>query len=156
MATQQSIFPTNKRVRLGIWGLGRGMSFYRTCAALNIDVVAGCDYNEHMRANFLNANPGAFVTADAAEFLKRDFDAVLLATFCPAHADDAIACMNAGKHVISEVTSFHTMAEGVRLVEAAERSGRVYNLAENYPWSAANMYLARKWREGLFGELMYA
>lgn len=149
-------FDTDKRIRLGIWGLGRGLGFYRTCAALNIDVVAGCDYNEHMRKNFLEHIPGGFATADADEFLAQDFDAVLLATFCPAHADDAIRCLRAGKHVLSEVTAFHTMAEGVRLVEEVERSGLVYNLAENYPFSAANMYLARKWQEGLFGDLMYA
>ncbi|MCX5758139.1 MAG: hypothetical protein NTU83_06465, partial [Candidatus Hydrogenedentes bacterium] len=146
----------DKRIRLGIWGLGRGMNFFDTCKFLNIDVVAGCDYNEHMRVRFAEANPGAFVTDDAEAFLNADFDAVLLATFCPAHAGDAIACLKAGKHVLSEVTSFHTMAEGVRLVEAVERAGLVYNLAENYPFSAPHMYLARKWREGLFGDLMYA
>lgn len=155
-ARQARIFKTDKRIRLGIWGLGRGMSFYRTCALLNVDVVAGCDFNETMRKRFMDVNPGAFVSADADEFLAQDFDAVLLATFCPAHADDAIRCLRAGKHVLSEVTAFHTMAEGVRLVEEVEKSGLVYNLAENYPFSAANMYLARKWREGLFGDLMYA
>ncbi len=154
--SKKSIFKTDQRIRLGIWGLGRGMSFYQTCAALNIDVVAGCDFNPHMRERFLRDNPGAFVTDDARKFLEADFDAVLLATFCPGHADDAIACLNAGKHVLSEVTAFHTMAEGVRLVEKVEKSGRVYNMVENYPFTAANMYLARKWREGLFGDLMYA
>ena len=154
--TPPRIFKTDRRIRLGIWGLGRGMNFYANCTSCNIDVVAGCDYNEPMREAFLQANPGAFVTADAKEFLKQDFDAVLLATYCPAHADDAIQCLKAGKHVLSEVTAFHTMAEGVRLVEAVEASGKVYNLAENYPFSPDNRYLARKWREGLFGELMYA
>ena len=150
------IFKTDKKIRLGIWGLGRGMSFYNSCRALNFDVVAGCDYNEHMRANFLKANPGADATANAADFLAMDFDAVLLATYCVAHADDAIACLRAGKHVLSEVTSFHTMAEGVRLVEEVEKRKLVYNLAENYPFQAANIWLERKWREGFFGELMYA
>ena len=149
------VFDTDRRIRLGIWGLGRGMSFYNTCKYLNIDVVAGCDYNQHMRDNFLKANPGAFVTADANEFLKQDFDAVLLATFCPAHAGDAIRCLQAGKHVMSEVTAFYTLAEGVRLVEDVARRKLVYNLAENYPFTAANMWLASRWREGLFGELMY-
>jgi len=158
MSTEEPprIFDTDQRLRLGIWGLGRGMSFYKTCAALNIDVVAGCDYNEHMRERFLEANPGAFATPDAEEFLKGDLDAVLLATFCPNHAPDAVECLKAGKHVISEVTAFHTMAEGVELVDTVEKTGLVYNLAENYPFSKANMYLARKWREGLFGSLMYA
>jgi hypothetical protein len=152
---QARVFDTDKRIRLGIWGLGRGMHFYNTCKYLNIDVVAGCDYNQHMRDAFLKANPGAYVTADADEFLKQDFDAVLLATFCPAHADDAIKCIQAGKHVLSEVTAFFTMAEGVRLVEEVEKRKLVYNLAENYPFTAANMWLAARWKEGLFGELMY-
>jgi hypothetical protein len=144
------VFDTDKRIRLGIWGLGRGMSFFRTCKFLNIDVVAGCDFNEHMRTNFLTQCPGAFVTADEDEFLKQDFDAVLLATYCLAHGPHAVRCLQAGKHVMSEVTSFFTMAEGVKLVEEVERRGRVYNLAENYPFSAANMWLANRWREGLF------
>ncbi|MCG3147446.1 MAG: hypothetical protein PCFJNLEI_00886 [Verrucomicrobiae bacterium] len=152
----KSVFPHNKRIRLGIWGLGRGMSFFKTCQALNIDVVAGCDFNEHMRVNFLKHCPGAFVTANEEEFLKQDFDAVLLATFCPAHGPHAIKCLQAGKHVLSEVTAFFTLAEGVKLVEEVEKRGLVYNLAENYPFSAANMWLANRWREGLFGDLMYA
>ena len=150
------IFHTDRRIRLGIWGLGRGMSFYRTCAALNLDVVAGCDYNAHMRDRFLQDNPGAFVSADADEFLAQDFDAVLLATYCPNHTPDALRCLAAGKHVLSEVTAFFTMAEGVQLVEAVIKSGLVYNLAENYPFSPAMRYLKRKWQEGLFGDLMYA
>ncbi len=150
------VFDTDRRIRLGIWGLGRGMSFYRACPALNIDVVAGCDLNEHMRGRFASANPGALVTADEREFLSADFDAVLLATFCPAHAGHAIRCLEAGKHVLSEVTAFFTPAEGVRLVETVERTGLVYNMAENYPWSKANMWLADRWRKGLFGELEYA
>jgi len=153
---EESILGTDKRIRMGIWGLGRGLAFYRTCRFLNIDVVAGCDYNRHMRDRFLQDVPRARATQDEDEFLSWDFDAVLLATYCPNHAGDAIKCLRAGKHVLSEVTSFHTMAEGVRLVEEVEKSGLVYNLAENYPFTAANMYLARKWREGLFGDLMYA
>jgi len=153
---KNSVMGTDRRVRLGLWGLGRGLNFYKSCEAVGIDVVAGCDFNAHMRRRFQDDVPDAFVTDDAEAFLAQDFDAVLLATYCPAHADDAIQCLDAGKHVLSEVTAFHTMAEGVRLVEAVERSGLVYNLAENYPFSRANMYLADKWQNGLFGDLMYA
>jgi predicted dehydrogenase len=156
MNKKKRIFNTDRRIRLGIWGLGRGMSFYEVCAALNFDVVAGCDYNEHMRKGFAQANPRALVTADEREFLAADFDAVLLATYCPAHAGHAVKCLKAGKHVLSEVTAFFTPAEGVRLVEEVERSGLVYNLAENYPFMRANLWLADQWRKGLFGELEYA
>ena len=96
-AKKTRVFDTDKRIRLGIWGLGRGMSFYSTCKLLNIDVVAGCDYNPHMREGFLRANPGAFVTASEDEFLAQDFDAVLLATYCPDPARGAVKCLRAGK-----------------------------------------------------------
>jgi predicted dehydrogenase len=141
---------------MGIWGLGRGLSFYKAARQLNIDVVAGCDFVPELREQFLENAPGAQVTADAEEFLSWDFDAVVLATYCPAHADDAIRALQAGKHVLSEVTSFHTMDEGVRLVEAVEQSDRVYQLAENYPFTKPNMYLKRLWDRGVFGDLQYA
>lgn len=145
-----------RKIKLGIWGLGRGRAFYQSCSVLGFEIVAGCDFNPDMRANFSAANPGAMVTDDDKKFLDYDMDAVLLATYCPAHAADAIRCLAAGKHVLSEVTSFHTMAEGVRLVEAVKKSGLVYNLAENYPFTKTNMWLTQKYREGLFGELQYA
>ena len=154
--TPKPLFNTARRIRLGIWGLGRGKHFHAHCAAVGIDVVAGCDLAPHMRRDFAARTPGVFVTDDIDVMLAQDIDAVLVATYCPAHADDAIRCLRAGKHVLSEVTAFHTMAEGVRLVEEVERSGKVYNLAENYPFSAANMWLAARWREGLLGKLMYA
>ncbi len=151
-----SLLGTKKRIRLGIWGLGRGCAFLKACGALNFDVVAGCDHSEALRQRFRELCPGAMATDDDDAFLAADFDAALLATYCPAHAADAIRCLEAGKHVLSEVTAFHTLAEGVRLVEAVERTGLVYNLAENYPYTKANMYLAAKWKQGLFGELQYA
>ncbi len=151
-----SVFNTERRIRIGVWGLGRGRAFYNSMRALNFDIVAGCDFNEAMRKNFCEANPGAWVTDDSEAFLKGDFEAVLIATFCPNHGIDALKAIEHGKHVLSEVTSFTTPAEGVALVEAVEKSGLVYNLAENYPFTAPNMYLERQWSKGLFGDLMYA
>jgi len=155
MATN-SIFKTDKRIKLGIWGLGRGQSFIESAKMLNVDVVAGCDFHESMRESFRKNCPDAFITSDEDEFLARDFDAVLIATYCIDHASHAIKAMKAGKHVLSEVTAFFTPAQGVGLVEAVEKYGKVYNLAENYPFSVENMYLAKLWREGFFGELSYA
>ncbi|HSV72411.1 MAG TPA: Gfo/Idh/MocA family oxidoreductase [Chthonomonadales bacterium] len=151
----EPIFCTDRRIRLGIWGLGRGLHLTGPCSLLNIDVVAGCDTSASMRRNFEARYPGVFVTDDAGAFLEQDFDAVLLASYCTEHGPDAVRCLRAGKHVLSEVTSFATMAEGARLVEAVEETGLVYQLAENYPFTRPNQWLARRWGEGLFGDLMY-
>lgn len=150
------IFDTDKKIRLGIWGLGRGSSFVKAADALNIDVVAGCDTNSIMRERFKKNCPTAFVTDDENEFLAReDIDAVLIATYFTSHADHTIRSLEAGKHVMCEVTSFFTPAEGVKVVEAVEKSKKVYHLLENYPFSKENMYLAKLWQEGFFGDFQY-
>ena len=151
-----SIFNTDKRIKLGIWGLGRGSSFISCANALNIDVVAGCDYNLHMRERFQKNLPNAFVTDNEDDFLASDIDAVLVATWFPAHAKDCIKALNAGKHVMCEVTSFATPGEGVQLVEAVEKSGKVYNLLENYPFMKVNQYAKKLWEQGIFGDFTYA
>ncbi|MBQ9337938.1 MAG: Gfo/Idh/MocA family oxidoreductase [Lentisphaeria bacterium] len=152
----QKCFDTDRRIRLGIWGLGRGASFIKAAGAVNIDITAGCDLNPALREKFRQECPGAFITDDENEFLKcRNMDAVLVATYFTGHADHTIRALEAGFHVMCEVTSFFTPAEGVRLVEAVEKSGKVYNLLENYPFTKENMYLAKLWRDGFFGEYQY-
>ena len=145
-----------RRLKMGIWGLGRGSAFVNSARALGIDIVAGCDFDDRVREKFHEICPEAALTADEDEFFKMDFEAVLVSTFCPNHAQDCMKALKLGKHVLSEVTAFFTPAQGVELVEAVEKSGLVYNLAENYPFSKLNMYLAKLYKEGVFGELAYA
>lgn len=152
-----NIFNSDKRIRLGIWGLGRGSSFIKAARELNIDVVAGCDVNPVMQQAFAKECPDAFITDNENEFLSfKDMDAVLIATFFMDHAKHTIQALEAGFHVMCEVTSFYTPAEGVKVVEAVEKYGKVYNLLENYPFTKENMYLAKLYRDGFFGEFQYA
>lgn len=152
----RNIFNTDKRIKLGIWGLGRGGSFVACAKDLNIDVVAGCDFSPYIREKFAKAHPEVAITDNEDEFLKMDIDAVLVATWFPYHADHCIKALNAGKHVMCEVTSFMKPSDGVRLVEAVEKSGKVYNLLENYPFAKQNMYARKLWQDGLFGDFVYA
>ncbi|MBO4305319.1 MAG: hypothetical protein J6A21_12110 [Lentisphaeria bacterium] len=145
-----------RRLKMGIWGLGRGSAFVNSARALGIDIVAGCDFDDIVRNKFHEICPEAVLTDNEEDFFKLDFEAVLVSTFCPNHAQDTIKALKAGKHVLSEVTAFFTPAQGVELVEEVEKRGLVYNLAENYPFTKLNMYLARLYKQGIFGELAYA
>lgn len=147
---------SSERIRLGIWGVGRGSNFIASARALDFEVVAGCDCNRELLANFSKTCPEAATFEREEDFLAfPDMDAVLIATFFTDHARHAIKALERGLHVMSEVTSFFTPAEGVQLVEAVEKSGKVYHLLENYPFSKENMYLASLWDEGFFGEFQY-
>lgn len=146
------VFNNQKKIRLGIWGLGRGRAFIAQCEELNFEITAGCDLNDTLCSDFQKLCPNAFVTRDEDLFLKQDLDVVLVATFFTNHAKDAIKVLHSGKHVISEVSAFFTPADGVALVEAVEESGKIYCLAENY----TDHFVKKLWREGYFGELSYA
>lgn len=150
-----SFLKNERRIKIGIWGLGRGGSFVRSARALNYDIVAGCDFNPDIREKFRANVPEAYITDNEDDFLKQDMDVVLVSTYFPAHCDHAIKVLEAGKHVMCEVTSFTTPADGVRLVEAVEKSGKIYHLLENYPFSKENMHLKKLWDEGFFGDFLY-
>lgn len=65
-------------------------------------------------------------TKDLAESLSRnDVDAVILATPTQLHADQTIACLDAGKHVLCEIPMADSLAASRRVFEAQQRTGLV-------------------------------
>lgn len=66
-------------------------------------------------------------TGDFRETIKRDdVDAVVIATPDHWHAIIAIAAMNAGKDVFGEKPLTLTIGEGIEMVKAVRRTGRVF------------------------------
>jgi predicted dehydrogenase len=82
-------------------------------------------------------------------------DAVILANFFHQHAPLAIRALKAGKHVMSETTACKTPAEGVTLARAVEKSGRIYMLAENFPFFVYNQEMRRLYQAGEIGEMQF-
>ena len=82
-------------------------------------------------------------------------DGVGLFTPAPQHAEQAIAALEAGKHVLSAVPAAQTVDECRRLIDAVERSGKVYMMAENWPYTPALMRAKQLYDEGKLGRLFY-
>lgn len=143
-------------IRVGVVGVGRGMSFARgTGPLVGMELVALCDTWEE-RLEQAGKQFGVATYTDYDEFLGHDLDAVILANYFHEHAPFAIKALNAGKHVMSETSACFTLAEGVALVRAVERSGKQYMFAENYPYMLFNQEMRRLYREGEVGTVMYA
>lgn len=146
-------------IKIGIFGLGRGHTFVKSILASGGEVVAICDRRPSAPVWVKDKFPEI---ADAAvydnfdEFIKHDMDAVLLANYFNEHCDFAIKAMENGKHVLSECTSNVTMGDGVRLCRAVEKTGMTYALLENYPYFKENLEMARVFKEGTLGKLVYA
>lgn len=147
----------NNPIRVGVYGTWRGANLAALFQAHDdVEVVAGCDFNPQHLASFRTRFPNAATFDSYAELLQQDFDILIVASYCPDHGPDAVAGLQAGKHVYSEVTAFHTPAEGVALVEAVERSGRQYMLAENYCYLREAQEMQRLFQAGTLGPLLYA
>ncbi|MBQ2750508.1 MAG: GNAT family N-acetyltransferase [Clostridia bacterium] len=147
-----------KKIKIGVLGAGRGRTMMRYCvSAGNAELVAICDINEKLlrEANEEYGQGKVACYTDFDEFLKHDMDCVVLANFANAHAPFAIRCLEAGKNVLSEVLPVQTMKEAVELIEAVERTGKIYAYAENYCYMGAPRKMYDLYRKGALGEFEY-
>lgn len=146
----------NKTIDVGVVGVGRGQSFASGATELvGMRLVALCDTWEQ-RLKQVGGKYGVATYTDYEKFLEHDMDAVVLANFFHEHAPFAIKALEAEKHVMSETAANTTLAEGVALCRAVEKTGLTYMLAENYPFTAFNQEMRRLYRAGEIGEVTYA
>ena len=147
-----------KTVQLGIFGFWRGQSLVDDILALNGEIVAVCDKSEK-RLNQAKQKFGGTTALykEFDEFIEHEgIEAVLLANYFHEHSEYAIRCLEKGIHVLSECLSNSTMAEGVKLVEAAEKSKAKYMLLENYPFMLFNQEMKRVADGKTLGKILYA
>jgi predicted dehydrogenase len=119
-----------------------------------MELVALCD-NWDKRLESVSRELKVPTYTDYGKFLEHDMDAVILANYFHQHAPFAIQALQAGKHVMSETSACFTLAEGVALIEAVEKSGRIYMLAENYPYMVFNQEMRKLYQSGRIGEFKY-
>lgn len=145
------------KIRIGVFGAWRGSSYISLINGMEeYRLVAICDRRAEETDSLKNSlgEDVQFFT-DFDEFIETPMDAVVLANFFNEHAPYAIRALEKGIAVLSECTAASTMKECVELVRAVERTGGTYMLAENYPFTVANLELARLTREGTFGKILY-
>lgn len=151
-----------KKIRIGIMGAARGSSYIHSSHNIQeAELVAVCDFYKPAldRCRDMAEKFGLHDVAyymDFEEFLQHDMDAVILANYAHQHAPYAIRVLDSGKHVMSECLTCATMKEAVELIEAVERSGKIYAYAENYCFTEKRLEMRERYRRGDIGDLMYA
>ncbi|MBE6541657.1 MAG: Gfo/Idh/MocA family oxidoreductase [Ruminococcaceae bacterium] len=148
-----------KKIRFGVFGLTRGNELIYCIEHSEAEVVAICDHRPAALAQskdewFRDRDVMMFENFD--DFIKADFDAVLMSNYFCDHAEYSIRAMKAGKHVLSETLPNITMAEGVELCRVKEETGMTYALLENYPYYGDFIEMGRMYKAGTLGSLVYA
>ena len=145
-------------IKVGIAGT-RGLSTLMGLSSIeDVKITAMCDLDEeHLRtaADRIQGEVKTFrVFDDMLE--KGDIDAVIIATPMQCHVPQAIAALEAGKHVMSEVTAGVTMDELFWLCESVEKYNKIYMFAENVVFDPRIQQIKKMVEAGLFGEPYYA
>ena len=152
-----------KKLKIGVFGCGgRGSDLAANFAKLGCEIVAILESNETRKKWAIDdikalGFDNAVCYDDFDSFINHEgLDIVILANYFHDHAKYAIKCFERGIHVYSECTSNGTMAEGVALVRAFEKSSSIYMLAENYPQMKFNREIKRVCDGGTLGKFLYA
>ena len=145
------------KLRIGIFGAGRGADLAKNFMMQNCMVVALCDNRpDRLAAGAKKVGESAVLYDDFDKFIEHDMDAVIVANNFNEHTPYVIKCFEKGLHVFCECISNGTMAEGVELLRAFEKSNCVYMLAENYPQMIFNREAKRVADGGTLGKILYA
>lgn len=137
---------------VGVRGLSTLMGFNSMQEA---KVVALCDINEDLlkeQAKKYNI-PNTYRIFE--DMLESDIDAVVIATPMQCHVPQVMLALEAGKHVMSEVTAGVTMDELWWLIECVEKYKKVYMMAENYCYMPEPQLINNMVRKGLFGDVYF-
>lgn len=145
---------------IGCGGMGRrhvrGLTKLAGSSVNNVDLVAVCDLNRD-NANFLADEVAELlgrrprVCGDVAE-LARDAAAASITTDVASHHSVAVACLEAGLHVLLEKPLALTIRAAHKIVQAAQQRRRIVSVAENYRRDPINRLAHALIRDGALGE----
>ena len=116
-------------IRLGMVGYGvRGPGLWTVAGQVpGLVPAAICDRSEAVRNTITVQCPDAVVYDDLTAMLDDGVvDAVLIETPPATHAACAVAALERGIHVLSDVPAVHTLAEADTLWQAQQRSDAIY------------------------------
>jgi predicted dehydrogenase len=147
---------TARKIRIGIVGGNFGRSFYFH-EHPNCIVQAVSDLRPERRATLMETYrcSTAYESLDKL-ILDPKIDAVGLFTPAPDHVRHAVACLKAGKHVLSAVPAAMSLDECDLLSRTVRGTGLTYMMAETSYFQQATISARKFFREGRLGNVFYA
>ncbi|WP_132187085.1 MULTISPECIES: Gfo/Idh/MocA family protein [Kribbella] len=149
----------DQKLRVGVIGLGfAGQTALEAFSELpDVEVVALAG----LETDTLKALGAQFQVPQLFEkwedLLAVDgLDAVSIGTPTQLHAPITLAALDKGLHVLCEKPLARTVAEGVAMVEAAKKSGKVLKVVFNHRERGDVAVLKHQIEEGLLGRIYYA
>jgi len=147
----------NMRLKVGIVGLRRGLTYLRVFSSIpGAEVAAVCDTAPGLARQVAKQYGVPRWFEDYGEMLDSGIDITVICTPAPLHARQSIEAMKRGVHVLSEVPAAYTLEECESLVRTAKETRVKYMMAENYVFFPFIESWKRIVDRGLLGRIIYA
>ena len=147
-------------VRVGVIGYGgafnMGKGHLTELAAAGATPAAVCDLDKLRLAVAAQDFPGIATFTSPAEMLKKsDVNLVVIITPHNTHADLAVQCLKAGRHVVVEKPFAITTAECDAMIAAARKNGVLLSTYHNRHWDGCILEAVdRIVTQGAIGEVV--
>ncbi|MGN0635135.1 MAG: Gfo/Idh/MocA family protein [Acutalibacteraceae bacterium] len=126
----------------------------------NVELYALCDIDKQRALEKAETYgvPAERVFTDKDEMLRAlpEIDIVSVTTWNSAHAECAIAALNAGKHVLVEKPMALNAKQAAEMMEAAERNGKLLMIGFVRRYENYCKLLLENVESGFFGDIYYA
>jgi predicted dehydrogenase len=150
--------PSNSPIGIAVVGAGYwGPNLIRNASASeDCDLRWVCDLDADRARRAVGRYSTINITDDVYQVLDDPrVDAVAIATPAHTHAEVALACLEAGKHVLVEKPLAWSVADGEKLVAMAEDLGLVLMCDHTYCYTPAVQRIRELIREGALGDIQY-
>ncbi len=119
-------------------------------------IIAGFDPDPEARER-LSKMEGVKVASSFEEFLSTpNMEAIIISSPPQYHAEQAVAALEAGFHVFSEIPMALNKKDIEKIIDAENASGKVYQLGENYCFFPEVLYAGHLASSGKLGPVVYA
>jgi len=148
----------SKKYRVAIIGVGAiGQLHAKAMKDLDrVELVAGFTMAEEVGKKFAQEHGCAFYSDYVKMIEEQQPDFVTICTPSGMHAAQAVAVLDAGKHVIIEKPLDINLVEARKVLEAERRSGRTAMVVSQRRHAKANRLVHEAARSGRFGRLTSA
>lgn len=141
-------------VKYGIIGTGGAWAFHKAAFKTNpkIKLTSVYDINEK-KADRVARSFKCDSYQDIGEFFDSDIDAVLIMVPHFLHSKYVIEAAKAAKHILCEKPMATTLEECDEMIEAANKSGVKFMIAENHRFLPAHQYIKDALDKELIGDV---
>ncbi|OGV47645.1 MAG: hypothetical protein A2017_21795 [Lentisphaerae bacterium GWF2_44_16] len=146
----------NSKIKVAVCGMGR-IGYATHLPAIKkikkMELCAVCDNNKELAGKAAKEfNVPSFSSYD--EMLKDcGADMIVIATPSQMHSEMTIAALNKGFHVMVEKPMGRDFDESARMVEAAEKAGKILTVNQSMRYRVDALYLKKVIDSGMLGDV---